>query len=171
MALIAVHAVIDIIWIALVARIRLGLAMTICALKDGVVVRIRVARGANPGGVTMIYVPPRVVKSRAGPCRRVVASSASGRKDGRRRFMDGIGGAVVVHGVAAVTIGWQRRVVVVHMAAGTGHLDVETSKRINRIVVVKRRVGPESGVMAELTCGGKAYLYVVDRRSRVVVIL
>ena len=47
MALIAIHTVIDIIWIALVSRIGLGLGVAIRALEDGIVVRIGVARRAN----------------------------------------------------------------------------------------------------------------------------
>ena len=46
-ALIAVHAVIDIIRITLMCRIGLRLAMAICALKDRIVSRIRVAGRAN----------------------------------------------------------------------------------------------------------------------------
>ncbi len=47
MALVAVHAVIDIIWIALVSRIGLGLGVAICALEDGIVARIGVAGRAH----------------------------------------------------------------------------------------------------------------------------
>lgn len=43
MALIAVHAVIDIIWIALMRRIGLGLRVAIRALETHIVVRIGVA--------------------------------------------------------------------------------------------------------------------------------
>ena len=46
MALIAVHAVIDIIWIALMRRIGLGLRVAIRALENHIVVRIGVARRA-----------------------------------------------------------------------------------------------------------------------------
>jgi hypothetical protein len=85
--------------------------------------------------------------------------------------MDGIGGAIVILRVAAVAVGRQGGVIVVHVAVGTGHLDVETGKRKRSSVVVKRPVGPESSVVAELTGGWETYLTVVNRRRRVVVIL
>jgi len=47
MALIAIHTVIDIIRIALMCRISLGLSVAIRALENHIVVRIRVAGRAH----------------------------------------------------------------------------------------------------------------------------
>ena len=55
MTLIAIHAVIDIIWIALMSRIRLGLAVAICALENRVVARIRVAGRAHTVSAPMCH--------------------------------------------------------------------------------------------------------------------
>lgn len=57
------------------------------------------------------------------------------------------------------------------MTAGAGHLDVEASQRERCRVVIKLPIGPECGVMTELTCRGEAHLDVVNRSSCCIVIV
>lgn len=107
MALVAVDAVVDIPPNSLMTRVSggLGVARSICARKNRVIVWIRVAGGAHAIGIAVIEAPPGVAESRPGPSGGVVARCASGREDRRRRFMDGVGSAVVIRGVAAVAVG------------------------------------------------------------------
>lgn len=59
-----------------------------------------------------------------------------------------IRGGVVICFVAAVAVGGQRGVVVVHVAAGAGNRGVESSKGKCRRVVIKLAVGPQCRVVA-----------------------
>ena len=83
----------------------LGMARAIGARKNRVIVGIDVAGGAHAVSVAVIDAPPSVVKSRPGPSGGVVARCTSRGEDCRRRLMDGIRGAIVIRGVAAVAIG------------------------------------------------------------------
>lgn len=96
MALIAVHAVIDIIWIALVRRIGLGLAVAVCALEDRIVTRIRVAGRADTVSAPVVHREPGMVERRPRPCRGVVARRAGRGENGGRRGVNWIRGAAVV---------------------------------------------------------------------------
>ena len=149
----------------------LGVARTVGARKDRVVVRIDVAGGTDAVGVSVIDVPPGVIEGRTGPGGRVVASCASGGENCRGSLMDGIRGAVVIRCVAAVAVGGKSGVVVVHVAAGAGDLDVETRQRKRGRVVVKRPLGPESRIVAKLASRGESHLDVINRGGRGVVIL
>ena len=82
-----------------------GMARTVSARKNRVIVWIYVAGSTHAVGIAVSDAPPRVVKSRPGPSGCIVASCASRGEDGRGRFMDGIRGAVVIRSVAAVAVG------------------------------------------------------------------
>jgi hypothetical protein len=171
MALIAIYAVIDIIWIALVCSVGLGLGMAICTLKNCVVVRIRVAGRAHTVSVPVIWREPRVIKRGSSPCRCVVARSASRGENRRRSLMNRIGRAIVIGFVAAITVCRECGVVVIYVAIGTGDLNVEASQGKYRRIVIKLPVGPECGVMTQLTGRGETHLDVVNRsRCRVVIL-
>ena len=82
------------------------------ALEYGVVVGIRMARGANTVGVAMVDREScvlRVIERRTSPGSRVMAGRASGREELRLRRVAGIGGVVVVGLMATDTRGWQRQ--------------------------------------------------------------
>ena len=147
------------------------MARAVSARKNRVIVGIDVAGGAHAVGVSVIDVPPGVVKRCAGPSGGVVASRASGGEDCGRGLVNGIRGAVVIRCMAAVAVGGKSGVVVVHVAAGAGDLDVETRQRKRGRVVVKRPVGPESRIVAKLASRGESHLDVINRRGRGVVIL
>ena len=129
------------------------------------------AGGAHAVSVAVIDAPPSVVKSRPGPGGGVVASCAGCGENCWRSLMDGIRGAVVSGGVAAVAVGGQRGVVVVDVAVRAWNLEVETRERKRSRGVVKRPVGPQSCIVAELASSGESHLDVIDRRRRGVVIL
>jgi hypothetical protein len=149
MALVAVHAVVDIpADVRVMEIVRVPAPMATRTLENRVVVRIRMAGGTNTVGVAVINVPPAVIKSRAGPCRCVVTGGASRREDGWRRLMDGIRSVVVVRRMAAVARRGEGGLVVVYVATGAGDLGVEARQRERGCVVVKLAVGPERRVMA-----------------------
>ena len=173
MTLVTVDAVVDVSPISRMASIGrgLGVARAIRARKNRVIVCIRVASGAHAVGVAVVNVPPAVGKSGTGPRSGVVASSAGRGENGRRSLMDGIRGAVVSGGVAAVAVGGQRGVVVVDVAVRAWNLEVETRERKRSRGVVKRPVGPQSCIVAELASRGESHLDMINRRRRGVVIL
>ena len=171
MALIAIHTVIDIIWIALVSRIGLGLGVAIRALEDGIVARIGVAGRAHTVRAAVGHREPGMVERSPRPCRGVVASRAGGGKNGRRRLMNWIRGAVVVCLVATVAGRRKRGVVVIYVASGAGDSRVESRQRERGGVVVKLSICPQRGVMAELAGRGEAYLDMVNGSGCCVVIV
>lgn len=70
MARIAINAVVDVASDGRVAEIgRIVISMTARALKDGIVIRIRMAGTANSIGIAMVDVEKRVILRRQG-CRR-----------------------------------------------------------------------------------------------------
>ena len=69
----------------------------------------------------------RVVESGSEPARGGV-TRCTGRRESHGRVI-WIRGRVVICFVASVAVGWQRGVVVVHMAAGAGNRSVESGKR------------------------------------------
>ncbi len=173
MALIAIHTVIDIIWIALVPRIGLGLGVAICALEDRIVVRIRMTDRAHSvsGVASMVQGEPRVVERCPRPRSCVVASCAGGCENSWRSAMHRVRRGIVIRFVAAVAIRRKRGVVVIHVTAGAAHLRVEASQRKRGRAVIKLAVGPESSVMAELAGRRETDLDVVDRSGCRVVIV
>ena len=153
MALVTIHAVVHISAdVRVMEIVRVPAPMATRALENRVVARIRVAGGTNAVSVAVIHWEPSVVKRGSEPARSRVASRASGRENGWRRFMDGIGGAIVIRRVAAVASGRQRGVIVVHMAHGAGHegrrVSVKARQREGGRVVIELTVGPRDHVVA-----------------------
>jgi hypothetical protein len=107
------------------------------------------ARGAYALGVTVVGREPRVVErgSRPGGCR--VASLAGGWES--RRLVIRIGRALVIGLVTAVAICRHARVVVVHVATGTGDCGMSPRERERRVVVIERRRLPRRGRVAQFT--------------------
>ena len=131
-------------------------AMAGRALEYRVIVRIRMARGANPVCVAMVdreLRVLRVIEGRTSPGGRGVASRAGGREERRLRGVAGIRGVVVVGLMAADTGRGQRRVVAVDVAvgAGPGRYGMGSGQGESRVVVIKGGICPDSGVMAEFT--------------------
>ena len=173
MTLIAINAVIDISWIALVPRIGLGLGMAICALENRVVVRIRMTDRAHSvsGVVSMVHGEPRVVERCPRPCSCVVASSTGGCENSWRSAMHRVRRGIVIRFVAAVAVRRKRGIVVIYVTTRASHLGVEACQWKRGRAVIKLAVGPQRGVMAELAGRGETYLDVVYRSSRRVVVL
>jgi len=171
-ALVAVHAVVYIPADVRVTEIvRVPAAMAARALENRVVAGIRVASRAHTVSVPVGHWEPGMVERCARPCRCVVASRAGGRKNGRRRFVNWIRGGVVVCLVATVAGCRKRGVVVIYVTSRAGDSRVESGQRERGGAVVKLAVGPQRGVMAELAGRGEAYLDVVNRGGRRVVIV
>jgi len=171
-ALIAVHAVIDIPTYVRVMEIgRVAASMASCALKNGVVTRIGVAGRAHSIGAAVAHGPPSVIERSSRPSRGGVAGCTSRREHRRRGRMDRTVRRQVIRFMAAVTVSWQRRVVVVHMTIGAGHLRVESGQRKRCCVVVERAVRPQSGVVAYLAGCREAHPNVVYRCGRGVVVV
>ena len=157
MALVTIDTVVDI-----AANIRVleigGIIPAVAsrALEDGIVVRIDVARGAHVIRVAMRgreLCVLRVIERGAGPGRGAVAGLARGGEELLLRRVTRVGGVVVVGLMAADAGCRQRRVVVVDVAvrANTWRHHVRTGEWERRVVVIKRGVGPDDGVVAELT--------------------
>ncbi len=165
MTLIAINAVIDISWIALVPRIGLGLGMAICALENCVVVRIRMTDRAHSvsGVASMVHGEPRVVERCPRPCSCVVASSTDGCENRWRSLVHRVRRGIVIRFVAAVAVRRKRGVVVIYVTARAGHLRVEAGQWKRGRAVIKLAIGPERRVMAELASRGEADLDVVNR--------
>ena len=82
MALVTVDAVIDVAFHASVLSVRVGFRVAVGALEHGVVIRIRMARGANTVGVAMVNRESRVlrvIERRTSPCGRAMAGRAGRR--------------------------------------------------------------------------------------------
>ncbi len=104
MALIAIHAVVDVAADTLMLGICLRLAMTLRALENRVIVRVDMARRANPVRVAVIGRERsvlRMVERRLQPVGRVVTVLASRGEELRLGRMSGIRCRVVVGLVAA----------------------------------------------------------------------
>lgn len=170
MALVTIHAVVDVSTNTRVIRIRGRLGMTIGALENGVVTRIGVAGRAHSVGAPVGHRPPRVIESGSSPSGCRVAGCAGRCEHRWRSRVDRIRGREVVRLVAAVAIGGQGRVVVIHMATGTGHRGVRASQREWCGVVIEGAVRPQGSVMTKLAGRGEAHLNVVNRRRCVVVV-
>ena len=125
------------------------------ALEHGVVARVRMASCANAIRVAVVRREVRVIKRGPGPAGRGVASIASRRK--ASGCVVWIGGPLIVRIVAAVTVGRQRRVVVVHVALRAGHIGgVITRERERCGVVIKGRILPIGEVVAGIARRRKA---------------
>lgn len=155
------------LWIGLCGGVAIG------ALKHGVVVRVRVAGGANSVGVAVVHRKPRVVKRCPGPARSRMASGAGGWETGCRVIR--IRGAVVIGFVARIAVRGSAGENAAHVATGARHRGVRTGQRKWRVAVIERRVQPGRGSVANRAVGRISARDVVGNaatdRSRVVVIL
>ena len=162
MALITINAVVDIPADIRVVEIgRVIAAMASGALKDGVVVRISVTRGAHVIRIAVTRREPRVlrvIERGPGPCRRVVAGRARGREVLRLRLVAWVRRVVVVRLMAAHASDGQRRVIVVDVAvrANPWRHQVRARQRECGVVVVEGGVRPDSGVVAQFARGREA---------------
>ena len=155
-AVVAIHAVVDISADTLMARIGLALGMAVCALEDLIIIRIRVARTAHSARATVIGREPGVVESCVQPAAGVVAGGAGRRKPDRNVVR--IVGGLVVGFMTAVTVRRKRRVVVVHVAKRTSGVGVRPREWEN-IIVVEGRGRPRARAVADVAllreaCGG-----------------
>ena len=129
-------------------------AVAACALEYRVVIGINVTGSANAVGVAMVdreLRVLRVIERCTSPGGRVVAGRAGGREELRLRGVAGVGGVVVIGLMAADTGRGQRRVVAVDVAVGAyprWHY-VRSGQRERCVVVIKRGICPDSGVVAE----------------------
>ena len=155
-ALIAVHAVVDVpTHIGMTEIRRIIVAMATGALEDRVVTRVGMAGCANTIRVAVVCREIRVIEGRSRPARGGVAGIARGRE--ASRLVIGIGGPVVVSGMATIASGRQCRVVVVHVALRAGHVGcVITGQRESRVVVIKRCALPVREIVAGITGGREA---------------
>ena len=170
-ALVAVHAVVDIPADAPVVLVRLGLGVAVGALKDGVVVRVGVAGSAHSIRPAVIDIPPGMVEHGTAPGAGAVARVAGCGK--ACRLMVRICRAVVVRRVTRIAQRSCDVVVAIDVAVGT-------LPRRNRVLsgqsppscrVVESAVHPVDGVVANLACRREISRNVVHRRLRVVVIV
>ena len=118
MALVAVHAVVDIAADAPMIAIGVRLGVAIRALEDGVGRRIGMTRRTDAIRIAMIHWEPRVVESRAQPTGGCVTGGTSRRESSRHVIW--VVRSLVIGLVTAEAIGGDCRVVVVHMTACAG---------------------------------------------------
>ena len=93
MALVAIRAVIHIVVVTLMTRIRLRLQVAARARENRVVRRIRVANGANSPGISVVHWKPGMVERRARP-RGCGVAGLAGSGETRRRVIR-VGGVLV----------------------------------------------------------------------------
>lgn len=148
MTAVAIHAVVHIAADTLVLVVGLIFRVAIRALEDAVVAWIGMADGAHSIRSAVVGVEPCVIEGRAQPAAGGMASCAARRETCRDVVW--IRRSAVILRMAAVAIGRQRRVVVIHVAAGTGHVSVRAGQREAGVVVIERRLGPRGGVVANV---------------------
>lgn len=83
----------------------------------------------------MVYVEPGVIEGRTQPTRRRMAER-TGRGETRCDVV-GIVRSLVIRLVAAITIGLQGRVIVVHVATRARHRGVSSRQREGSVVVIE----------------------------------
>lgn len=149
MALVTVRAVVDIPTdIGMLEIRRVIVAMTTGALEHGVVARIRVAGGTNTIRVAVIRGEVRVIERGSGPCGGRMAG-VTGRREASRLVI-GVGGPIVVGGMATIAGRWQRRVVVVHVALRALHAGVRAREWKCSLGMIKCCRHPCRGGVADL---------------------
>ena len=169
MARIAINTVIDIAAHVRVLEIRcIVVPVASRALKNREIAGVGVTRRTNCLGVAVGHGEIRVIERRSGPRRGGVAVLAT-RRESRRR-MARIVRTLIIGYVAAVAIGWEARIVVVHVATGAGNRCVRAGKREGRVVVVEGGLGPDDGVVARIAGSRKTQLHMVYRRHGIVVV-
>jgi len=162
MTLVTIDAVVHIpIDVRVAEIIGIVAAMAARALEHRIVVGVRVARGANSVGVAMIDRKTRVLRVVEGcACPRggVVAVLACCREELRLSLVTRIGRVVVI-GLMATDAGrGQSGVVAVDVAFGAlpRRNRVRSRQREGGVVVVERRICPDSRVMTDLARSGEA---------------
>lgn len=135
MALVTVHAVIDVTADALMLGIRVRLGVAVRALKDAVVSGIGVTSGANAICVAVIGIEPGMVESCTCPTGCRMAERTRGRETSGnvvrtiRRL--------VFRLVATIAVGGKRGVIVIYVAIRTQNFGVETCQRERSVVVIE----------------------------------
>ena len=107
--------------------IRIRLRVTVRALEHAVVVWIGMAGRTHSIRSAVVHGEVGVIEDGIQPGGGRMAGRATGRES--RRHVVRIGRSLVIDSVAAVTIRRQRRVVIVHVAAGAGHFGVRPGER------------------------------------------
>src|SRR5579871_6827481 len=130
--------------------------MAVRALENAVVARIGMADRTHSIRSAVIRVEPGVIEGGAQPAAGGMAGRAGGRKT--CSLVIGIRRAAVILGMTAVTVGRQRRVVVVHVATGARHGGMRPGQRKAGVVVIERRLSPRSRVVTDV-----ALLWEADR--------
>ena len=159
MALVTVRAVVHIAVNLLVMEVgRVIAAVAARALEHRIVIRVRVARGADVVGVAVACRELRVlrvIERRAGPSCRVMAVLACRWEELRLRLVARIGCVVVIRLVASVARRGQRGVVAIDMAIGTyaRRHGVRAGQRECGVVVVEGRICPDGCVVAQFAGG------------------
>ena len=162
MALVAINTVVDIPGhVVMLEIVGVVSTMTTGALEYGIVVRVRMARGAHVIRVAMARRELRVlrvVERGAGPGRGVVAVLACSWEELLLGCMSRVRRVVVVGLVAANTCDWQGCVIAVDVAVGAypRRHRMRTGQRERRSVVVKGGVRPDSRVVTQFARGWEA---------------
>ena len=147
--LVAINAVVHVAAHALMVLIGGRLRVAVRALEDSVVAGAGVARRTGSIRTAVVGGEPGVVEGCACPPRHhLVAGLARGRESGR--YVVGIVRCLVLGFVTRVAVGWDRSVVVVHMATGTRDAGVRAYQRENCVVVVERGRLPRGCAVANI---------------------
>ena len=150
MAVVAIHAVVDVAADAPVVGVGLRLGVAVGAGEHGVIIWIRVAGGAHSTRAAVVGWEPGVVEGRIQPAGCAVAGGAS-RWESCRNVIRVVG-RVVVGLVTRIAVRRNGRVVVVDMTHGAGHrwVGVKPGKRKCRVVVIERSRNPRRGAVADI---------------------
>ena len=138
MALVAIHAVVDVPIHALMVLVRIGLGVAIRALKHCIVARVCVASRTDSGGAAVPHIEPGMVEDRARPPGDYLVARLAGCGKARRDVIR-IVRTLVFHSVTRIAVGWKRSVIVVHVATSAYDLYVCSYQWKRRIVMVERR--------------------------------
>ena len=95
-----------------------------------------------------------MIECRAGPVRGGVAALTARREPGARVIR--VVRSLVIDFVTAIAVGWQTRIVTVHMATCTGHANVKAGERKRGVVMIKCALVPRECVVAHLAGGRKS---------------
>jgi len=170
-ALVAIHAVVDVPLDALMFAIGLTLRMAVRAGEHRIIIGIRVARRAISFRSAVVHVPPRVIELAIRPLDRVMAGRARCREV--RRHVIRIGRRIILSRVAGEAIGIRNVVVVVNVAVrahARRHL-VRIRQRPARLAVVKLPIAPLQRVVTHFACRWEFRRHVIRILRLVVVVL
>ena len=170
MALVAVHAVIDVSTNTLMVPIGLALGVAVRALENRIVIRVRVARRTHPVGIAVTDRKRRilrVIERSVQPVRGAVTTLARRREELRLRRVSGIGRVLVVGLVATDAGRRQRREIVINVTVRAKNLRMLTRQRETR--VIERAMRPQHCVVAQLTLQRELGRDVIHRRDRGVI--